>query len=43
MRRRPVFLLALIGAGAAFLRRRRAAGRTEKNLWTEATTPPDLR
>jgi hypothetical protein len=41
--RRPLLLLSLSVAGALALRRRRRAGQAEKDLWTEATTAPDLR
>jgi MYXO-CTERM domain-containing protein len=41
--RRPALLLVLLGALAAFLRRRSAASRAEQDLWREATTAPDLR
>ncbi|MDP3714311.1 MAG: DLW-39 family protein [Mycobacteriales bacterium] len=40
--RKPALILALLGAAAAVLRKRKAA-RAEKDLWTEATTTPDLR
>ncbi|MEX2289214.1 MAG: DLW-39 family protein [Mycobacteriales bacterium] len=41
--RRPVLLVALFGLLAVLLRRRVQAGQAEKDLWTEATAPPDLR
>ena len=41
--RRPALLVALLGAVALLLRRKAAAGQAEKDLWTEATTAPDLR
>lgn len=41
--RRPALLVALLGAVTVLLRRRTRAGQAEKDLWTEATTPPDLR
>lgn len=41
--RRPTLLVMLLGAGALLLRRRSRAGRADKDVWTEATTPPDLR
>ena len=41
--RRPALLVALLAAGALFLRRRAQAGQSEKDLWTEATATPDLR
>ena len=40
--KRPVLLLAVVGAALALLRRRRAQ-RAEADLWNEATSPPDLR
>ena len=40
--KRPVLLLAALGAVLAVLRRRRAT-RAEADLWNEATTAPDLR
>ncbi len=40
--RRPALLLVLLAGLAAFVRRVRA-GQAEKDLWTEATAPPDLR
>ncbi len=40
--KRPVLLLAAVGAVLAVLRRRRAQ-RAETDLWNEATSPPDLR
>ncbi len=40
--KRPVFLLAAVGAVLVVLRRRKAQ-RAEGDLWNEATTPPDLR
>jgi len=40
--RRPALLLGLLGAGLLALRRR-AASRTQRDVWTEATAPPDLR
>lgn len=40
--RKPALILALLGAAAAVLRKRKAA-RSEKDLWNEATTKPDLR
>ena len=39
--RRPALLVALLGAVAVLLRRR--AGQSEKDVWTQATAPPDLR
>jgi hypothetical protein len=41
--RRPALLVALLGAVTVLLRRRTRSGQAEKDLWTEATTPPDLR
>ena len=41
--RRPALLVALLGAGAAFLVRRSRAARSERELWAEATSAPDLR
>jgi len=40
--RRPALLLGLLGAGLLALRRR-AASRSQADVWTEATAPPDLR
>ena len=40
--KRPVLLLAAVGAVLAVLRRRRAQ-RAEADLWNEATAAPDLR
>ena len=40
--KRPVLLLAAVGAVLAVLRRKRAQ-RAEADLWNEATAPPDLR
>ena len=42
VRRRPVILLAIAGALVALVRRRKAA-KAERDLWTEATSAPDLR
>jgi hypothetical protein len=41
--RRPALLVALLGAGAAFLLRRSRAAADERQLWAEATSAPDLR
>ena len=41
--RRPALLVALLGAVTVLLRRRSRAGQAERDLWTEATAPPDLR
>ncbi len=41
--RRPVLLAVLVAAAAALLQRRARSGRADKDLWTEATTTPDLR
>lgn len=41
--RRPALLAALLGVLAVVLRRRSRAGQAEKDLWTEATSAPDLR
>ena len=41
--RRSAVLVALFGAGAVLLRRRSRAGRIDRDVWTEATTAPDLR
>ncbi|MGI8536455.1 MAG: DLW-39 family protein [Mycobacteriales bacterium] len=41
--RRPALLVALLGAGAFFWRRKARSGRAERDLWTEATATPDLR
>ncbi len=40
--RRSFALAGLVAAVAALLRRRRAA-QAERDLWTEATSAPDLR
>ena len=40
--KRPVLLLALLGAALAVLRKRQAA-RGDGDLWREATSAPDLR
>ena len=40
--KRPVLLLALLGAAFAALRRQKAQ-RAEADLWNEATSAPDLR
>jgi len=40
--KRPVLLIAVVGAVLAVLRRRRAQ-RAEADLWNEATAAPDLR
>jgi hypothetical protein len=42
MKRRPVLLIAMLGAVLAVVRRRKA-GRSEADLWHEATSAPDLR
>lgn len=41
-KKRPVLLLAVVGAALALLRRQKAQ-RAEADLWNEATTAPDLR
>ena len=44
-KKRPVLLLAVLGAALAFVRRQKAQ-RAEADLWSEATAPadrPDLR
>ncbi len=41
--RRPLLLISLSVAGLLAWRRRSPAGQAEKDLWTEATTAPDLR
>ena len=41
--RRPALLVALLGAAAVLLRRKSRSGQAEKDLWTEATAPVDLR
>ena len=41
--RRPALLVALLGALTVLLRRRAGRGQAEKDLWTEATSTPDLR
>ena len=41
-KKRPVLLLAVIGAVLAVVRRRKA-GKSEADLWHEATAAPDLR
>jgi len=40
--RRPALLVALLGAAAMLLRRSRA-GRSDRDVWTQATEAPDLR
>ena len=40
--KRPAVLLALAGAVIAVVRRKKAA-RADRDLWNEATSPPDLR
>jgi hypothetical protein len=40
--KRPVLLLAALGALLAVVRRKRSA-RAEADLWNEATRTPDLR
>ncbi len=40
--KRPVLLLALLGAVLAVVRRKKAA-RSDQDLWNEATSAPDLR
>ncbi len=40
--RRSLLLAGLAAAAAALLRRRRSA-QAERDLWTEATSVPDLR
>ena len=42
VRRRPIILLTIAGALVALVRRRKAA-KAERDLWTEATSAPDLR
>ncbi|MEO6206125.1 MAG: DLW-39 family protein [Mycobacteriales bacterium] len=42
-RKRPVLLLALVGAVLAVVRRKKAAKADDQNLWNEATSAPDLR
>ena len=39
--RRPALLVALLGAAAVLVKRRSKAQNAERELWTEATTPPD--
>jgi hypothetical protein len=41
--RRPLLLIGLSIAGLLAWRRRSRAGQAEKDLWTEATSTPDLR
>ena len=41
--RRPLLLVSLSLAGLLAWRRRSRAGQAEKDLWTEATSAPDLR
>ena len=41
--RRPALLVALLTAVSVVLRRRAKAGQAEKDVWTEATSAPDLR
>ena len=41
-KKRPVLLLAIVGAVLAVVRRRKA-GKAEADLWHEATAAPDLR
>ena len=41
--RRPALLVVLVGALTVLLRRRGRSGQAERDVWTEATTPPDLR
>ena len=41
--RRPALLVALLGAVAVLLKRKGRAGKAEKDVWTEATSAPDLR
>jgi len=42
MSKRPVLLLALVGAVVSVVRRKKAA-RDDSDLWKEATSAPDLR
>ena len=41
--RRPVVLLVAAGTLATLLRRRKMTKSSERELWTEATSAPDLR
>ena len=41
--RRSAVLAALLGAAVVALRRQSRAGRADRDVWTAATTPPDLR
>ena len=41
-KKRPVLLLAVLGAALGLLRRKKAQ-RAEADLWNEATSAPDLR
>jgi hypothetical protein len=41
--RRPALLAALVAVLSVVLRRRAQAGQADKDVWTEATTAPDLR
>ena len=41
--RRPTVALVLLGILAALLRRVTRSGSADRDVWTEATTAPDLR
>ena len=41
--RRPALLVALVGAAAVVFKKRSKAQQAERELWTEATSKPDLR
>ena len=41
--RRPLLKVVLLGAAGALLKRRSRAKQAERELWNEATAPPDLR
>ena len=41
--RRSAVLLALVGAAVLAVRRTVRAGQSDRDVWTTATTPPDLR
>ncbi len=41
--RRPTLLVLVLAATSFLLRRRRSAAQADRDLWTEATSAPDLR
>ena len=41
--RRSAVLVALLGVVAAVLRKQARAGQADREVWTAATAPPDLR